>query len=745
MSVINTNVKALGASASLSKVEKSLSQAMERLSTGQRINSAKDDAAGLAITNRMTAQIRGYAVAIRNANDGLSMAQTAEGAMSQVSSMLQRMRELSVQAATGTMSAADRKSLQEEVSQLNSEIDNIATKTNHNNIKLLDGSAGEIQLQTGVFATDNMKIGFGSVQTKDIGIGNKPSVTSNSVSATKFSAGDLLINGVSIGESVAEDDLVSSHFASASAIAKAAAINRESAKTGVIATVGETIAYGSKMSVLGSGASQTGTIKINGIETASFTLAENATTEANRKAVALAINEISSQTGVVATNTTDDNQGIVLTASDGRNIWIKLGGNFTTNGTGIALNNTGKDIDGVTGVDLADGTEGLWVGNYSLTNYNGKQIEIGTAEGNTLDNLAQAGLAAGSYATGSAQTVTARREYVAGDDADLGTASSPLRQLQGDTLIINDVAIDASSAGDDNASFVGKTDVYEGSSRASSAIAIAAAINRKSSITGVSAAAEPNVIYGTGFEGYTAGNMSIYINGVAVTEDQSLGTLDSVISAINAKQGSTGVTAQQYGEGLKLVASDGRNISIAVKTDADDAAVSAKAIGLQGQTIGKADDGSDAVTYFSSVRLISDKEFTVKSGSEGNNETDSNFDALGFKRGTFGGSDNGLKVGSVDISTASGATAAIYALDAAIESVSAMQSKAGAYQNRLEAVVSNLTESNQNMSAARSRILDTDYATETTNLAKSQIIQQAATAMLAQANQSAQTVLALLK
>ena len=94
MSVINTNVKALGASAALGKVEKSLSQAMQRLSTGQRINSAKDDAAGLAITNRMTAQIRGYAVAIRNANDGLSMAQTAEGALSQVSSMLQRMREL---------------------------------------------------------------------------------------------------------------------------------------------------------------------------------------------------------------------------------------------------------------------------------------------------------------------------------------------------------------------------------------------------------------------------------------------------------------------------------------------------------------------------------------------------------------------------------------------------------------------------------------------------------------------------
>jgi flagellin len=737
MSVINTNVKALGASASLSKVEKSLSQAMERLSTGQRINSAKDDAAGLAITNRMTAQIRGYAVAIRNANDGLSMAQTAEGAMSQVSSMLQRMRELSVQAATGTMSIADRKSLQEEITQLNSEIDNIATKTNHNNIKLLDGSAGEIQLQTGVFAADNMKIGFGSVQTKDIGIGEKPSITSNSVGAQAFSAGSLLINGVSVGQSVAEDDSRSSEYNQASAIAKAAAINRVADQTGVIATVGQTIAYGSAMTQVPAGTTQSGYITINGIKTASFTLTDSATTEANRKAVALAINDISSQTGVVATNTSDDNQGIVLTAADGRNIVIDLrdgASTFTSGGTGIALDNNGAS--GVT----TDDYKGVWIGNYSLTNYNGKDIKIGTAEGNNLDNLALAGLGAGVYKSGVAQTVTATRASaaVAGDQ----------HTLQGNTLIINDVAIDGSSAGDDNASFVGASGLVEGSSRASSAIAIAAAINRKSEITGVKAVAEANVVYGTGFTG-TSTLEKININGVAIdngTDPLGLSTLDAVIAAINAKQGSTGVTASQYGEGLKLVAEDGRNISVSVLlTGVGTAADSAKAIGLEGVDVGVNGADTDPVTYYSSIRLVSNQSFTVRSGSEGNNESASNFDALGFKRGTFGGSDNGLKVGSVDISTSSGATAAIYALDAAIETVSAMQSRAGAYQNRLEAVVSNLTESNQNMSAARSRILDTDYATETTNLAKSQIIQQAATAMLAQANQSAQTVLALLK
>ncbi len=118
MSVINTNIKALAAQGSLSNVNKATETTMERLSTGLRINSAKDDAAGLAITNRMTSQIRGFAVAIRNSNDGISMAQTAEGAMGQVTSMLQRMRELSVQSANGAMSDADRGNIQQEVAQL---------------------------------------------------------------------------------------------------------------------------------------------------------------------------------------------------------------------------------------------------------------------------------------------------------------------------------------------------------------------------------------------------------------------------------------------------------------------------------------------------------------------------------------------------------------------------------------------------------------------------------------------------
>ena len=153
---INTNVISLNAQRNLSASQSSLATSMQRLSSGLRINSAKDDAAGLAIAERMNAQVKGMNVAIRNANDGISMAQTAEGALAQVGDSLQRMRELAVASANGTMTAADRASSQLEVEQLKSQIQNIATQTNHNGIALLDGSAGKVDLQIGTDANQIM-------------------------------------------------------------------------------------------------------------------------------------------------------------------------------------------------------------------------------------------------------------------------------------------------------------------------------------------------------------------------------------------------------------------------------------------------------------------------------------------------------------------------------------------------------------------------------------------------------------
>lgn len=725
MSVINTNVKALAAQASMSNVEKKMQSSMERLSTGMRINSAKDDAAGLAISTRMTSQIRGYSVAIRNSNDGISMTQTAEGALGEVTDMLQRMRELAVQAGNGAMSAADRDSLQLEVEEMKTEIDNVATKTNHNYIKLLDGSAGKIQLQTGVNGNDTMTIGFDSVQTKDIGTGSLASLSSvgtmfdtlaisadvppvSGKSGAMYN-GDLVINGVVVGASLATDDLVSSNFfvadpspKAASAIAKAAAINRVSEQSGVVATVGSTTAYGSAMDIADDGV--TGAVTINGWATASFTLGTDL--EINRLMVTTAINNISAQTGVTAINTQDDMQGVVLVAADGRNIEIDTSEWAANTSVGLS----------------ADGT---YIGTYDLRSKDGSTFTLSSETNGSIQN---SGLSLGTFGNDQATMVSIARaraaEGVPPSDATTGV-------LNGDTLVINGVGIDAAIGSDDNAS----NTYADSSTKAASGIAIAAAINKKSDLTGVTAVAEANIVRGTGFSPDSVTELNI--NGVDVTINLDANSnRDDVLVAINKFSGQTGVVASAWGAGVQLTAEDGRNISIG-----SDAAA-ASALGLDGQTIGSNGlTSATVVTFYSQVRLQSDKQFEVKSGSEGN----TNFNLLGFTRGTFGGNDAGLKVADISIATQAGAGEAITAIDRAIESVSAMQARAGAYQNRLESVVSNLTESNQNMSASRSRILDTDYATETTSLARSQIISQAATAMLAQANQSAQSVLSLLK
>ena len=215
MSVVNTNVKSLVSQDSLMKVGRDLSTAMERLSTGKRINSAKDDAAGLGISNRMTSQVRGLNMAIKNANDGISLMQTAEGALDEVTNSLQRMRELAVQAANGTNNALDRAALDAEVQQLKSEIDRTAKTTQFNSINLLDGTFQNKKLQIGDKANQTLNVGIQGAKVSDLGMGTAAaggsvfiggrlgfSDTANTISALFASAGslNLVINGTVISK-----------------------------------------------------------------------------------------------------------------------------------------------------------------------------------------------------------------------------------------------------------------------------------------------------------------------------------------------------------------------------------------------------------------------------------------------------------------------------------------------------------------------------------------------------------------
>ena len=488
-SVINTNISALTAQGSLRKTALNSETSMERLSTGIRINSAKDDAAGLAISTRMTANIRGIAAAVRNANDGISLTQTAEGSLSAIQDNLQRIRELAVQSANSGNSTSDRASINLEAQQLISEIDRVATNAAFNGSKLIDGSYlnQDFQVGSGNNADDRIKISIGSAKAASLGTvgttsGTSSSVVASVVTSTALSAGDLVINGFAIGASTSDN--ISFASSNASAISKANAINASTALTGVTATAqANTFSLAAITDSVGASVAA-GDILINGVDIGSLTAVGAAATGARQTQLIGAINAKSAQTGVTAkANATSF--VIDLTAEDGRNVTVTKSATASAGLTGIA----------------------------------------------SASSLAKISLSSNTGAT------------------------------------------------------------------------------------------------------------SITIGGAGVSYAGLSGTTQALAT--------TSVT---------------------------------------GQT-----------------------------------------------------------VSSVDLSTQGNAQKALTILDSAIDTVTNSRANLGAYQNRFAAAISNLENSSTNLQASRSRILDTDYAKETTNLAKAQIVQQAATAMLAQANQSAQSVLALLK
>ncbi|GAB5480896.1 flagellin [Sphingorhabdus sp. EL138] len=199
MTVIGTNVTSLRASFASSQAEMGLAKSIERLSTGRRINSAADDAAGNAIATRMTSEVRGLNMAIRNANDGISAAQTAEGGMNEITSMLQRMRELSVQSANGTLSGGDRTNLQAEVTQLIGQIGDVASRTTFNDVALLDGTNASISIQTGSDASQTVSIALTDVDATALAV-NAVDISTEAGATAALTALDTALDTVTTAQ-----------------------------------------------------------------------------------------------------------------------------------------------------------------------------------------------------------------------------------------------------------------------------------------------------------------------------------------------------------------------------------------------------------------------------------------------------------------------------------------------------------------------------------------------------------------
>ncbi len=313
---INTNLSSINAQNQLGPTQKLLSRAFQRLSSGLRINQAADDAAGLAISNRFTSQFRGLNQAIRNTNDGISLAQTAESALGSTTDNLQRIRELSIQAANGTLTQSDRDSIQNEIGQLQEEIGRVAGTTTFNGQNILDGGGGPTNFQVGANANETITIN--ALDARPETLGAAAEANGGAIDASGVDAGELTVNGVEIRATVAADDTLSTANNEGSAIAVAAAVNDQSGATGVTATANATEVTGG--AVGGGQLDASNQLTINGQTITSVSV------QAGDAGDALldAINAETANTGVTAAR--NDQGEIALTAQDGRNIDIQTTG-----------------------------------------------------------------------------------------------------------------------------------------------------------------------------------------------------------------------------------------------------------------------------------------------------------------------------------------------------------------------------------------------------------------------------------
>ena len=585
--VVNTNVSSLTAQRGLAESGDMLDKAMARLSSGSRINSASDDAAGLAIVQRMSAQINGLNMAVKNANDGISLTQSIEGALVEVVDMLQRVRELAVQSANDTNTNTDRAFLQEEVNLLIAEITRVSANTRFNQTTVLDGSFSNKVLQVGTEGGETIQFSVDSVSADKLGAYKVAGDRIEAIAGTGANANgtgsddSIIINGNSLSKTVAVT-------AGDSAQNVATNINAVSGETGVTATAKTYAQYYSR-----SAADETASLKINGSTTGQFVISGTNVLDAIDK-----INAISGSTGVTATATSD--YKVLLYANSGKDVTVE--------------NETSSTYQRVKAVSH-DGTSTKAV-------------------------------------SGTAAVVTATGATIAATD---------------DFFIKNQTTGQEwtfSTAGDSaNNTVQGLIDAVVGTGKISVS---------------------------------TVSNVQVFT-----------GALDFGNFTINT---AAGQSSTDIGGDTTAGVIDANDLNLA------------------------ATGSNDTATIQGTIDLSSSKVFSIT--QNGGADADDYFST---------GASSLTTVSNVDLRNQAGASNAISVLDGAIEKISSMRADLGAIENRLSYTVSNLMNVAENTADARSRINDADYSVESANLAKAQVLQQAGTAMLSQANARAQLVLQLLQ
>ena len=607
---VNTNIPSLNTQRNINNTSNALNTSMQRLSTGSRINSAKDDAAGLQISNRLTNQISGLNVAVRNANDGISLAQTAEGALQQSTNILQRMRDLSIQSANGSNSDSDRSALQKEVSALQSELTRIADTTTFGGRKLMDGSFGTSSFQVGSNAYETIDVTVKSASASAIGshqVGSKADTTNTS----KLVNNDVDVFGD--GKALATPNLFSA----------------------------------GKLSVVGGG--QTADVTVGANESAK-SLAE----KFNGSIPGLSASARTVFTAEVSVGSADQNLNFSVTVGSET---VQMIGVTSTQDLADQLNSNAAKLGIKANVDDK--------GVLTVESSSGENVSFGT-----ITNQAEASAAPDS--------IKVNVQDAEGNFADTADSVSSNGGTVVGALQLNSPTTFA---------VANKTD---------------ATTQTTIALKGGSETAAFTITDGTNTATFAA-------------------TEASNASEIHAELVSQGFNASLHtdddGTEYVMIDAGAETLSFSGVTDA---------VGLTMRSL------QDGGTYAAGTIANGD----IAAAAVGPADSTELFGAAKAELSN---------VNEIDISTADGAQRALSVIDNALAGIDSQRADLGAVQNRFDNTINNLQNISENASAARSRIMDTDYAAETANLSKNQVLQQAGTAILAQAKQLPQAVLSLLQ
>ena len=656
MTVINTNVAALTARTYAVQANEKMQQSMERLSSGRRINSAADDAAGMAVSNKMESQLRGMNVAIRNSQDGISLVQTAEAGMSEITNMIIRMRELSVQMNNGVYTNSDRANAQLEIDALLAEIDKIATNTAFNDVKVLDGSY-DTDIRAGNTNPENIKVAVTSQKTTALGSTTKSSLDASTV-ATVSTADPAAVNQVSTRDMEA---LESTEVRVG--LSTAAEAYRTATGSYTTTTTTTSAAHGTNNRTFSWDGSNNYIISSGQVD--------------------------------FDTSSSPDNEVDIITTIERRlNARNDVLGSAVTSSENSATNVITSSVN----VEESDVTSGI-----------GFTIAQSTGMGSRL--------------------------------SDAGTASNAEYYVATGTINSGSIDNKLSMATDGKLSFTGATN-FDDNTAANNVASVAI------KVYDIDSSAPETIANSVGtFTDNTnlTGNSITYTLGAQSNDDYSITLNSALATAANTATGTTLVSGDWSLSGS--VSSTGDTTLASKVTVNSDGSIDIDDIGALTTdsvitlTLNGVDPG-DSDTFVATVTINIDKAVQRAEENMTINITKSDSwketTTLEIKKNAFYLTD-------VDVSTSSGAASAVTILDKALDEISSSQAKLGAIQNRLQHNIDNLSNGSRLTETARGRIVDADFARETSELSKQQILGQAATSMLAQANQSKQSVLALLQ